>query len=45
MKNRSVRIAVTSLVAVLSVIGLAQGPADAKVVRHQVARTSEGWCC
>jgi hypothetical protein len=45
MKNKSVRLAVASAVAVLSVIGLSQAPAAAKVVHHQSAKTTGGWCC
>jgi hypothetical protein len=43
MKNKSVRLALVSVVAVLSVFGLTQSPAAAKSV-HQHARTAE-WCC
>jgi hypothetical protein len=42
MKNTTVRLAVTAAVAVLSVVGLSQAPADAKVPHHS-AKTV--WCC
>jgi hypothetical protein len=46
MRNKSVRLTVASLVAVLSVLGLSQSPATAKAVHHhQVARTGGSWCC
>jgi hypothetical protein len=46
MKSKSVRLTVASVVAVLSVIGLSQAPADAKVMhRHHVAKTGTSWCC
>jgi tetrahydromethanopterin S-methyltransferase subunit D len=45
MKNRSLRIAVTALVAALSVFGLSQSPASAKVAHHSVAKTNGSWCC
>ena len=40
MKKKSVRLALVSLVAVMSVLGLSSAPADAG---KQAART--GWCC
>lgn len=47
MRNKSVRMTVASLVAVLSVVGLSQAPAAAKVINHhQSARVGGGpWCC
>jgi hypothetical protein len=39
MKRKSTRLAVASVIAVLSVLGLSQAPADARAP----ART--GWCC
>jgi hypothetical protein len=47
MRNKSVRLTVAGLVAVLSVIGLSQAPAGAKVINHHhSARTGGGpWCC
>ena len=45
MRSKSVRLTVAGLVAVLSVIGLSQGPADAKVVRHHVSKVGPSWCC
>jgi hypothetical protein len=44
MKSKSVRLTVASVVAVLSVLGLSQAPATAKVAHHQYARTGV-WCC
>jgi hypothetical protein len=46
MKNKSVRLTVASVVAVLSVFGLSQAPAAAAKVahHHQVAKTGN-WCC
>ena len=44
MKRKSVRLAVASTVAVLSVLGLSQAPATAKTAHHQSARTGV-WCC
>jgi len=38
MKNKSVRLAVVSVVAVLSVFGLSQTPASASDARNQPAR-------
>ena len=45
MRNKSVRLAVVSAVAVLSVLGLSQAPAAAKTVHHNAARTGPSWCC
>jgi hypothetical protein len=45
MKNKSVRLTVASLVAVLSVLGLSQAPATAKVAHHHVAAKTGNWCC
>jgi hypothetical protein len=46
MKHKSARLALVSVVAVLSVLGLSQGPASAKPVHHvQSARITGGWCC
>ena len=42
MKNKSVRLALVSVVAVLSVLGLSTAPADAGT-RVTSARTR--WCC
>ena len=36
MRSKSVRLTVAGLVAVLSVLGLSQSPADAKVISHQL---------
>jgi hypothetical protein len=44
MKNKSVRLALVSVVAVLSVFGLSVSPADA-AGRSQSARITGGWCC
>jgi hypothetical protein len=44
MRNKSVRLALVSVVAVLSVFGLSQSPADASQ-RGQNARITGGWCC
>jgi hypothetical protein len=41
MKNKSVRLALVSVVAVLSVFGLSMAPADAS----GRAPTSRGLCC
>ena len=41
MKNKPVRLALVSVVAVLSVFGLSPSPADAA---SQAARTRR-WCC
>jgi hypothetical protein len=43
MKNKSVRLALVSVVAVLSVFGLSVSPADAG--NRAPARTGGGWCC
>jgi|1186.fasta_scaffold1084315_2 hypothetical protein len=46
MRNKSVRLTVAGLVAVLSVIGLSQAPAGAKVINHHsVARQGGPLCC
>jgi hypothetical protein len=45
MKKKSVRLAVATLVAALSVLGLSQAPATAKVMHHQSARTGGPACC
>jgi hypothetical protein len=46
MKSKSVRLALASVVAVISVLGLTQGVADAKSFRHHhVSRVTDGWCC
>jgi hypothetical protein len=45
MNKKSVRLAAVSLVAMLSVLGLSQAPADAKIVHHQSARTGGPACC
>jgi hypothetical protein len=46
MRNKSVRLTVASLVAVLSVLGLSQTPAAAKVAHHHAtARVGTSWCC
>jgi hypothetical protein len=45
MKSKSVRLSVAGVVAVLSVLGLSQGPATAKVIHHHAARTGGAWCC
>jgi hypothetical protein len=45
MKNKSVRLTVASLVAVLSVLGLSQAPAAAKVVHHHPVAKTGNWCC
>jgi hypothetical protein len=42
MKHKSVRLALVSIVAVLSVFGLSPSSADASG-RSQASRT--GWCC
>jgi len=42
MKSKSIRLTAVSLVAVLSVLGLSQGSADAKTAHHQFARSI---CC
>ncbi len=44
MKNKSVRLVLVSVVAVLSVFGLSQSPAEAgKGAQH--SRITGGWCC
>jgi hypothetical protein len=43
MKNKSVRLAMVSVVAVLSVFGLTASPADAG--GREPARITGGWCC
>ena len=45
MKNKSVRLAVVSFVAVLGVFGLSVSPADAARGSSHSARTGGGWCC
>jgi hypothetical protein len=46
MKSKPVRLAVVSMVAVLSVLGLSQSPAAAKTVHHSAAKVGTGgWCC
>jgi hypothetical protein len=46
MRSKHVRLTVASLVAVLSVIGLSQAPATAKVVNHHnAARVGGPLCC
>jgi hypothetical protein len=45
MRNKSVRLTVATVVAVLSVLGLSQAPADAKVTRHHVVAKTGNWCC
>jgi hypothetical protein len=45
MRSKSVRLTVAGLVAVLSVLGLSQAPADAKVINHHAARTGGGPLC
>jgi hypothetical protein len=45
MKNKTVRLALVSAVAVLSVLGLSQGPASAKAVHHPAAKVGTSWCC
>ena len=42
MKHKSFRLTAVSLVAVLSVLGLSQGSADAKTAHHQFSRVG---CC
>jgi hypothetical protein len=44
MKNKSVRLALVSFVAVLSVFGLSVSPADASG-RATQNRITGGWCC
>ncbi len=44
MKHTSLRLALASVVAVLSVLGLSQAPANAG--GHALSsRTGGGWCC
>jgi hypothetical protein len=45
MRSKSVRLTVAGLVAVLSVLGLSQAPADAKVISHHSARVGGPTCC
>jgi len=46
MSRKPVRLALTSLVVVLSVFGLSQSPASAKVAHHHaVAKVGGSWCC
>ena len=46
MKNKTVRLALVSVVAVLSVLGLSVSPADAAArSHHSSARITGGWCC
>jgi hypothetical protein len=46
MRSKSVRLTVAGLVAVLSVIGLSQAPADAKLVNHHhSSRVGGPLCC
>jgi len=45
MKSKPVRLAIVTMVAVLSVAGLSQSPASAKTIHHNSARTGGGWCC
>jgi hypothetical protein len=45
MKRKPVRLAVVSMVAVLSVLGLSQSPATAKTIHHSAAKTGGSWCC
>jgi hypothetical protein len=42
MKRKSVRLAMASLVAVLSVLGLSQAPASAA---NAVSARTGNWCC
>ena len=44
MKNKSVRLALVSAVAVLSVLGLSQSPASAQALHHQRPHRRV-WCC
>jgi hypothetical protein len=44
MKHKSVRLALVSVVAVLSVFGLSQSPAGA-AGHVQSSRVTGGWCC
>lgn len=45
MKSKPVRLAIVTMVAVLSVAGLSQSPASAKTSHHNSARTGGSWCC
>ena len=45
MKSKPVRLAIVTLVAVLSVAGLSQSPASAKTAHHNAAKTGGSWCC
>jgi hypothetical protein len=45
MKRKSVRLAVVSVVAMLSVLSLNSAPAAAKTVHHSAAKTGPMWCC
>jgi len=45
MRSKSVRLTVVSLVAVLSVLGLSQAPAGAKVAHHHMSKVGPSWCC
>jgi hypothetical protein len=45
MKNTSVRLALASLVAVLSVLGLGQAPAGAEGADRATNNARTGWCC
>ncbi|HEX5087554.1 MAG TPA: hypothetical protein VFV89_07085 [Nocardioides sp.] len=46
MRSKSVRLTVAGLVAVLSVLGLSQTSADAKVINHHhVSKVGPSWCC
>jgi hypothetical protein len=45
MKNKPVRLALVSVVAVLSVLGLSTSPASAKVHHNSVSRVGPSWCC
>jgi hypothetical protein len=46
MRSKSFRLTVAGLVAVLSVLGLSQAPAGAKVIsHHHAAKTGGGPLC
>jgi hypothetical protein len=45
MRKKSVRLTVAGLVAALSVFGLSQAPADAKVISHHFSKTGGPTCC
>ena len=45
MKNKSVRLAVASVVAVLSVLGLSKAPPTPRSSHHHVGTGTDGWCC